>query len=127
METGKGSQGHADAIADNYLIYSNAVKEYIELHPNVTGKVLEADLELPQGYMNVGPWENRIMVDNNLVVWGPQSFDVMKRLFYKSKKNPKLGLSKNGIFYHPDFGHNFSITVPGFVPNDNILSITRVK
>ncbi|WP_243545453.1 type IV pilus biogenesis protein PilM [Pseudodesulfovibrio tunisiensis] len=62
----------ARAVAVNYAVYRNAVFSHVLTHPGAAGSVSSGVLELPDGWLPMRAWKNR-MHGGNCYVYGPAS------------------------------------------------------
>ena len=59
----------ADTLAENYVVYRNAVISYAESHPGASGQVTLSDLSLPPRWQPLATLDNRIH-NGEVTVWG---------------------------------------------------------
>lgn len=112
---GQGSQrqtGMAEAQSGNFLVYRDAVREYIMNHPGHTGVIAETSLDLPGTFSNMG-W-NSEAASGEAWVYGDMAPEGLRRAIEKMDQPISVGQKEGGVLVSPVHG-NTGIAVPGFV------------
>ena len=109
--------------AMNFAVYRNAVFRYVYAHRDHRGSVPQDALSLPANWRPVRDWKAR--VENGLcAVYGPashQEVDAVRVLFDQSYA---IGMAIGGHLL-PQLGN--PISVPSFVPERSLVSLTEVE
>lgn len=110
------------AVATNYAAYRSAVFVYVYGHRNHSGVVPIGVLTLPTGWQALREWSARVD-GGRCYVYGTASPEEIAavREFYQGSL--ALGMASNGRLV-PQMGN--AITVPAFIPNGSLVSVTEV-
>lgn len=109
------------AVAMNFSLYRNEVRRYVALHPDISGEIPLADLDMPQSWNRLRNWRARVE-NGYCYVYGeatPEEIAVVREFFHGSMA---LGMAWEGRLV-PVMGN--PISIPPFVPNGSLVSITE--
>lgn len=112
----------ARAVGINYAAYRQAAFRYCYGHRHITGVIPRNVLELPLGYNPIREWEARVQ-DGRLYVFGEGSYREAMEARAAFMGSYAVGFNDGGHLL-PELGH--PITVPAFIPNGSIVSITEI-
>jgi len=114
----------AQAIAQNFVDYRNAVTEYAENNPAFTGVAPTASLNLPFGWQAILPWTNKIN-SSFVLTWGAVPPDSITQIQDASQATVAIGIAEiqgpQEVILVPSTG-NIIVIPPGSVPVGDIAS-----
>ena len=114
--------GMAEAQSTNFIVYREAVREYIMNHSGHTGIISESDLDLPRTYKNMG-W-NSEADSGEAWVYGDMAPEGLRRTVEKMDQPISVGQKEGGVLVSPVYG-NTSIAVPGFVAAGHVAAVIK--
>lgn len=109
-------------VATNYAIYRNAAFLHVFKHKPV-GSVPNNALTLPTGWQALRVWQTRVEA-GHCYIFGPASSEEISAVQQLFQGSYSIGRVTNG-FMTPNSGVN--IPIPTFVPDNSLVSITRVE
>lgn len=104
--------GMIEARAGNFLVYRDAVREYIMGNPGYTGTISESNLDLPDTFVNLG-WSSQA-ASGEAWVYGEMPPGGLRRAADRIDRPITLGRNEGGVLISPAHGDT-GIAVPGFV------------
>lgn len=113
---------HAQINATNFIMYRNAVHDYVFVNRSFNGIVNEDNLRLPSGFINQG-WNARVQ-NKICYVYGVANTRVKNQVKKTLKGSKSIGENKNNYFYPQG---NSPMFVPNFIPNKSIMSLLEIK
>lgn len=114
--------GIVEAQAGNFLVYRNAVHEYIMNHPAYTGVINESDLDLPDTFVNLG-WSSRA-ASGEAWVYGDMHPSGLRRTVDQVDQPITLGRKESGVLISPVHG-NTGIPVPSFIAAGQMAAVIK--
>lgn len=110
------------AIAVNYAIYRNEVFRYVYGNNGVAGDIPLAVLDFPDSWRALRNWRARVDA-GRCYVYGDASIQEVMAVRQLFRGSFALGMASNGRLV-PVMGN--VISVPGFIPNGSLVSITEI-
>jgi len=110
------------AVAENFLVYRGAAREFIANNPGFDGTVSASSLDLPDGYNNLG-WSCRAN-SGTLYVYGDLEAGGIRYTVNKLDGQINVGRKQGGTLVSPIHGDT-GISVPGFVPPESAVAVVR--
>ena len=110
------------AIAVNYAIYRNEVFRYVYENNGLAGDIPLAVLNLPDSWRALRNWRARVDA-GRCYVYGDASMQEVMAVRQLFRGSFALGMASNGRLI-PVMGN--VITVPAFIPNGSLVSITEI-
>lgn len=117
-----GEDNYAQINATNFIMYRNAVHDYIFANRSFKGIVNDEDLSLPSGFINQG-WNARVQ-NKICYVYGMANTRVKNQIKIILNGSHSIGENKNNYFYPQG---NSPVLVPTFIPNKSIISVLEIK
>lgn len=112
----------AKIVAENFLIYRGAAREFIAKNPGHDGTVSSGSLDLPTGYNNLG-WNSEAN-SGTMYVYGELEPGGLLHAANEIDGQINLGKNEGGTLVSPIHGDT-GISVPGFVPSGNVVAVIR--
>lgn len=113
-------------MANEFLLYKEAVNKYARINPGFTGTVPDASLPLPLTINLSGHWHNNIEPGRFVYVYGDIKAGLLRTILAQAKKAITIGVNNNGTLYSPVVG-DLAFVVPAWVPNQSILSVIQTN
>ena len=123
---GKDAGRHAkeqDIMMQNFLIYRDAVREYMAKNPGYDGTIGSSALDLSPTFNNLGGWDNRVE-SGTAWVYGDVPIGGLRHGVEKMDHPHNLGIKRGGELYSPIYG-NTGISVPGFVSDGQVVAVIK--
>jgi len=113
----------ADALAQDYVVYRNAVIGYVQSHPGATGTLGLGVLSLPSGWQPLVPLGNRIQ-GGQVLVWGDLPSASQRDAERDSGWSPAMGVAeiKGGVEVGYSESEGTWFPVPSRVPVGALVS-----
>lgn len=112
------------AVAINYALYRNEVFRHVYGQEGISGDIALSALNLPESWHPLRQWRARVD-GGRCYVYGdatPQEIAAVRQLFQGSFA---LGQASSGRLV-PAPVHGAAVTVPGFIPDGSLVSVTEV-
>ncbi len=118
---------HAEAMAENWMTYRNAVVRYAENHPGtLPASIPQASLPLPPGYTALAAWQNQTS-GRTLYIYGAAGMDSQAVIMdAQGVSDAATGYANAGQWYSPEYG-NLGVAAPTYVTNGDLLSMVTVQ
>ena len=107
--------------ATNFLSYRQSVVSYVNVNPGFSGTVPDASLTFQTGYIRNASWTNQV-TGGTLYVYSTSAppSSTFDSLYSMTSQSPMLGIVSGGVSISPA---GISVSVPGSIPNGNIVFI----
>ncbi len=120
---GMHEDGAVQIIATNYTVYRNAVHNYVYEHRSVTGTIPLARLQMPATWRGLRAWQARVE-RGKCYVYGEATQEEIAAVRDMLHDSFATGMASGGKLI-PILGN--AISVPAFIPNGSLVSITEVE
>lgn len=114
--------GEDRLVALNYVMFRQAAFLHAHKYKPQAGEIAHASLHLPIGWRALRSWKARVQ-DGHLYVYGPASAEEIEEARRLLRKSRDIGRAENGRLA-PQWGDR--IPIPGFVPEDSLVSVIEV-
>ena len=114
-------QLNADVSAVSFMAYREAVIQYNNANPGVTGSITPTSLQpyYPYGYSNPGTWSN--FVDSNRIYVYSTNFVDVSRLNMRLHRSLLVGHKSSSGYLISLSGVNTQIILPAVIPVNSVV------
>lgn len=113
----------AIAIAENMIVYRNAVSPYARDNPTVDGTVTDSALGLPMWYQRIGGVNNYVNAGTGYVYFSSNRPELTYQILKASHNAITTGIKQGGHLINPLNTTNYStpITLPSAIPDGSVV------
>lgn len=108
------------AIAHNLLIYRNALSEYAEAHPDVTGAVADSALNLPTWYVKAGCVQGYIATGTSFTYCSNPPGGLVAQLSDLTDRSLSVGSVSGSQLVNP-FAGLVGVNIPVAIPQGSAV------